>query len=81
MDTAPRAVPVYRALKNPTSAQAVPNECNRGSTTVFSTTAPVELTPPANRDVEHHVHVQLGSLYDLLNSLIMGIRRCATTGM
>ena len=77
MDTATGPVPVCKALKKTFSAhhhnnelhQAVPrlsevwervefhNECNRGSTT-----APVELTPPANKDVEHHVHVQLVNL-------------------
>ena len=49
VNTAPSPVPVYRALKIPASAQAVPNECNRGSTADFSKTAPVDLARPAQQ--------------------------------
>ena len=54
VDTTSGHVPMYRALKNPhLSSSAARNEflnrCNYGSTTVFSTTAPVELAPPAQQ--------------------------------
>ena len=54
MDTTPGPVPMYRALKkSPPQLMSSPNEflnrCNCGSTTVFSTTAPVELAPPTQQ--------------------------------
>ena len=65
VDTVPGPVPVYRAIKklNPSAhhhddelahvdtprKRRVLNRCNCGSTTMFSTTAPVELAPPAQQ--------------------------------
>ena len=66
---------VQSPKKSPASAQAVPNECNCGSTTDFSTTAPVDLARPAQKGQRTPCHeLQLGGW-------TMGICLCITTGM
>ena len=45
------------------------SRCNCGSTTVLSTTAPVELAPPENRGTDHLIHTQLGIICGPTSSL------------
>ena len=91
VDTAPGPAPVCRALKKQTPFQLIilTMSCPQR---VFQQVKPwgARLFPPRrhlwnshhqhNRDVDHLVEVKLGSLYDLLNSLIMGIASAPRQG-
>ena len=50
------------------------NECNRGSTTVSSTTATVNSHHKHNRGIDHRVEVELGKLFGPTHSLDHGNR-------